>query len=76
MKSIAIAALTVALFIPATIHQADRAPIPHRIQLATMCFKTGETVSGTNKICYYNCLGSQTAITISSVELCPLSIDR
>jgi hypothetical protein len=43
---------------------------------ATTCFKTGERTSGMNKICYYDCLGSEAAITISSVELCPLSIDR
>lgn len=43
---------------------------------AVMCFKTGEKISGMNKICYYDCTGSEAAITISSVELCPLSIDR
>ena len=48
----------------------------HIIQASVMCFKTGEQVSGMNKICYYNCLGSTAAITISSVSLCPLSINR
>jgi hypothetical protein len=43
---------------------------------AAMCFKTGERVSGMNKICYYDCLGSTVAITISSIELCPLSINN
>lgn len=46
------------------------------IQIAAMCFKTGEQISGMNKICYYNCLGSTAAITIKSVELCPLSINQ
>ena len=41
---------------------------------AVTCFKTGEQISGMNKICYYNCMGSTAAITISSVELCPLTI--
>jgi hypothetical protein len=45
-------------------------------QVAVMCMKTGEQASGMNKICYYNCLGSAAAITISSVELCPLTIDN
>lgn len=40
------------------------------------CFKTGERTSGVNKICFYDCLGSEAAITISSVELCPLTIER
>jgi hypothetical protein len=40
------------------------------------CFFKGEQVSGFNKICYYDCLGSLTAITIGSVQLCPLTIQR
>ena len=43
---------------------------------ATTCFKTGERISGMNKICYYDCLGSEAAITISSVDLCPLTIEN
>lgn len=39
-----------------------------------VCFKTGEKISGLNKICFYNCAGSEAAITVSSAELCPLSI--
>ena len=46
------------------------------VPMAVMCFKTGEQTSGMNKICYYDCLGSAVAITISSVSLCPLSIQR
>ena len=49
--------------------------VPHN-QVAVMCSKSGEQVSGTNKICYNNRPGSQAAITISAVQLCPLSIDR
>jgi hypothetical protein len=46
-------------------------------RLASMtCFSTGEQTSGMNKICYYDCLGSQAAITVSSVSLCPMSINR
>jgi hypothetical protein len=46
------------------------------LKLAMTCFQTGEQISGMNKICYYDCLGSQAAITISSVQLCPLTIQR
>lgn len=46
------------------------------IQASVMCFKTGEQTSGMNKICFYDCLGSAAAITISSVSLCPLSINQ
>jgi hypothetical protein len=49
---------------------------PVEQKMAVMCFKTGEQTSGMNKICYYNCLGSEAAITIGAVQLCPLSIDR
>ena len=43
---------------------------------AVMCFLKGEQISGLNKICYYDCLGSGAAITIKSYQLCPLSINR
>lgn len=41
-----------------------------------MCYKTGEKTSGMNKICYYDCAGSEVAITIRSNEYCPASLDR
>ena len=46
------------------------------VQMAAVCFKTGERTSGMNKICYYDCMGSEAAITIGAVELCPLSINN
>lgn len=46
------------------------------IQASMTCFKTGEQISGMNKICFYDCLGSAAAITISSVSLCPLTINQ
>jgi len=56
---------------------AKQSRIPEKpIQVAATCFKTGEQTSGMNKICYYNCLGSTAAITVSAVQLCPLTIER
>lgn len=49
---------------------------PAGIQVAVVCFKSGEQQSGMNKICYYDCMGSATAITIGAASLCPLTIDR
>lgn len=43
-------------------------------QLAANCPKTGEQTSGMNKICFYNCVGSMTAITVGATQMCPLSI--
>lgn len=40
------------------------------------CFKTGEQTSGLNKICYYNCVGPEAAITVGAAQLCPLTINR
>lgn len=37
-------------------------------------FKTGEATTGMSKQCYYNALGNQYTRTISSVALCPLSV--
>ena len=41
---------------------------------AGTAFYTGERVSGMHKICYYDYLGDAVAITIRSVDLCPLTI--
>jgi hypothetical protein len=46
---------------------------PH---LAVVCFKTGEQISGINRICYYNCMGSAAAITVSVAQICPISIQQ
>jgi hypothetical protein len=45
-------------------------------RVAVVCFKTGEQISGINKICYYNCMGSAAAITISVAQVCPISIQQ
>ena len=37
-------------------------------------FKTGERISGFNKICFYNKLGSVYTINIPNTSLCPLTI--
>jgi hypothetical protein len=52
-------------------------PVPRSSELAYVtCFKSGEQISGMNKICFYNCLGSGVAITISALQLCPLTIQQ
>lgn len=43
---------------------------------AATCFKQSEYTSGMNKICIYRCVQGEAAITISSVSLCPLTIER
>lgn len=43
---------------------------------SVMCFLKGEQISNMNKICYYDCVGSLTAMTVKSYQLCPLSINR
>jgi hypothetical protein len=40
------------------------------------CFKTGERQIGQNRICYYDCLGSEYALTLKATQLCPLTIKR
>ncbi len=57
---------------PASLNRLDSNDRPTGI----LCFKTGEQISGMNKICYYNCAGSEAAITVGVAELCPLSIER
>ena len=42
---------------------------------AGTAFKAGEETSGMTKTCYYDYLGSTYTKTVSSVTLCPLSIN-
>jgi hypothetical protein len=42
---------------------------------AARAFFKYERISGMNKICFYDHLGSEVAITISAVKLCPISIE-
>ena len=42
---------------------------------AATAFLTGEKTSGFNKICFYDNMGSEVAITIKSTDLCPLTIN-
>jgi hypothetical protein len=42
----------------------------------SMCFKSGEQVSGMNKICYYRCPTGTVAINVASYQLCPLTVNN
>lgn len=42
---------------------------------AGTAFLKGEKVSGMNKICFYDHLGSEVAITIKATDLCPLTLE-
>jgi len=69
------AAMLIATLIASShpVHAQSHAPSD---QVALLCTKSGEQTSGMNKICYYNCAGSQAAITVGAAQLCPISIDR
>jgi hypothetical protein len=49
-------------------------PAPTPQPRTITAFKTGEKTTGMTKQCYYDGLGSEYTRTVSSVELCPLSI--
>lgn len=76
MSSITIVGLLAMLGMPASHSGAPMSLAPGFIKASTTCFSKGEQTSGMNKICYYDCLGSAAAITISAVALCPLTIQQ
>lgn len=68
-----------ALLILASLHTKPQQPVAQTkkpMQVAMACFFQGEQVSGTNKICYYSCLGDTVAINVSFTSLCPLTINK
>lgn len=46
------------------------------ISAGVTCFHRRDVISGLNKICYYDCLGSAHAVTIGAAELCPITTTR
>ena len=76
MEAISVLILIAMLSYPFEEPHKPMSHAPGEAQVAVVCFKSGEQTSGMNKICYYDCMGSTAAITISSVQLCPLSINQ
>lgn len=71
-----LALLCALLAVPVAAVASDNPRSKKPFKVAMYCLKSGEQVSGLNKICFYNCAGSEAAITVKSYELCPLSIDH
>lgn len=44
--------------------------------MRTTCFSKGERVSGMNKLCFYDCLGSAHVVTQSAVSMCSLTMTQ
>jgi hypothetical protein len=67
------------LIILAALSSSPQPAPPHNnyTQIATVCMFTGkQEQSGLNRICYYNCMGSEAAITINATDICPMQITR
>lgn len=47
-----------------------------RPKLALACEFIGDQVNGDDRICSYNCLGSQVTVTVKVTEICQPTIDR
>jgi hypothetical protein len=55
----------------------DHAHAPDmRPKIALACEFIGDQISGDERICTYNCLGSNVTQTVKVTEICPPSIDR
>lgn len=47
-------------------------PVP----VTTTCFIKGEQISGQNKLCFYDCLGSGYVANMASYDICQPQIQR
>ncbi len=54
---------------------AGMAALAPALAYAGTAFFTHDEVSGLNRICYYDYLGSTVAKTIKAYEICPLTIE-
>jgi len=57
------------------LYRLSRNPLP-TIEVAVRCVLELDYISGSNKFCVYDCMGSKTTTTISADKLCPINIDR
>ena len=72
---IRVGGLVSALLIAASLSPATASAPPVSPAPQVMCMAKGEQISGFNKLCYYDCLGSAHVVTQSSVSLCALSVN-
>lgn len=54
---------------PASAEETPHAVRPSKLSL--VCKKSGERTSGLTRICYYDCGGSERAMTAQTYEHCP-----
>lgn len=57
-------------------NQAQQSAANTSTGMGVTCRKKYEWTSGVNKNCSYDCLGSEAVQTISSAQICPISITR
>lgn len=50
--------------------------LAERATADVICLFRSEQISGTSKVCYYDCLGAIYSITIDGLKLCPLNIRK
>lgn len=67
MITLALAAFTVS----ASAIAAGSPDFPRPVKVAMFCTKSGQQISGLTKICYYDCAGSEGAMTARTYEPCP-----
>jgi hypothetical protein len=67
MIVLALAAFTIS----ASAIAAESSPLEKPFRVAVFCTKSGEQTSGLTKVCYYNCVKSEGALTVKTYEACP-----
>ena len=66
-----IIAVLTAFAVSALAIAAEAPPTVKPFQVALVCTKSSQKISGLTKICYYNCGGSEAAMTVKTYEPCP-----
>ncbi len=74
LSSVQLCPLSIQVRLPGSVAPASPAPPAPPAPTTVTAFKTGEQTTGMTKQCFYDALGNAYTRTISSVELCPLSI--
>jgi hypothetical protein len=54
---------------PAIAEETPRSPKPTKLSM--LCTKSGQQTSGLTKVCYYDCGGTEGAISVKPYDSCP-----
>jgi hypothetical protein len=79
-RAVLIGALALTLSAATSVAAGDAARPPRAqgdaMQVASICVKTGEKITGAIKTCFYNCAGAGASVDVPATTVCPMTVQK